>query len=96
MNRDYVIVCNRHNYLDGCLLFWGVHTKDREKRSFAGYTNNIDYCEKYTIYEIKQEYDFPVYGVDINNKNYREVDDFAIKIEDLESLGYKKYTVYAR
>lgn len=43
MNREYVIVSNKHTSLfPGCLLFWGHRTEDEENRSFGGYTSNID------------------------------------------------------
>ena len=37
-------------------------TEDNEKRSFGGYTSDIDKCEMYTLKEIEEKnYRFPVY-----------------------------------
>lgn len=97
MGRDYVIVCNRHKSIYGGLLFWGLKTKDEEKRSFGGYTGDINSCERYTLEEATNNgYNFPVYGKGCNHDNFKQFDDFIIEIKRLERLGYKPITIYAR
>ena len=95
MNRDYVIVCNEHNSMwNGCLLFWGHHTKDNENRSFGGYTSDIEKCERYTLEEIRDKnYHFPVYDKRMSTFSFRKHDDVIIKLSQLEKLGYAKMTV---
>ena len=63
LDREYIIVCNEHKgVFAGTLLFWGHKTEDNEKRSFGGYTSDIDKCEMYTLKEIEEKnYRFPVY-----------------------------------
>jgi hypothetical protein len=88
LNRDYIVVCNRHKGIAGSLLFWGEHTKYDDKRSFGGYTSDFNTCEKYTLEEIKNSgYNFPVYGRDCNHDNYLKFEDFAIEIKRLVRLG---------
>jgi hypothetical protein len=97
LERNYVIVCNIYKGIAGSLLFWGTHTEDDKKRSFGGYTSDLNNCEKYTLKEIKNsEYGFPVYGQEINHDNYRKVDNFAIKIRRLKALGYRPMLIYYR
>lgn len=53
--RKYVIVCNEHTAIfKDALLFWGSLTDNREKRSFSGYTCQIDKCERYTRKELEE------------------------------------------
>lgn len=95
MEREYVVVCMRHKgVIKDALLFWGEYTQDCEKRSFGGYTVDVDKCEKYTIDELSN-YKFKVWGVDFDGHIPRSIDDFAIKVDDLLKLGYCKYTIIA-
>lgn len=90
MERNYVIVCNRHKGIgNSTLLFWGRETEDNvERRSFSGYTSDFNSCEKYTLEEIENSgHNFPVYGRDCNYDNYRKFGDFAIEIKRLRRLG---------
>ncbi|MBO0537929.1 hypothetical protein EXQ27_04270 [Clostridium botulinum] len=98
MERNYVVVCNRHKGIDDSLLFWGNKTEDNAKRrSFGGYTNDFNACEKYTLAEIgNSNYKFPVYGRDCNHDNFRQFEDFAIKISRLKRLGYRPILIYYR
>ena len=101
MDRDYVIVCNEHHSIfPGALLFWGNHTEDSEKRSFAGYTSKIDKCERYTRKELeewrgelKDEYPF---FEEISAKKFSRSDEVLITIEQLKALGYREYHVMYR
>lgn len=91
MEREYVIVCNEYSgYYPGCLLFWGELTSDEaQKRSFGGYTSDVDKCEKYTIEEIRKSgYKFPVYDGRMTRKSFKTHRDVAIKISQLCELGY--------
>lgn len=84
MERNYVVVCNRHKGISGSLLFWGNKTKDNAKRrSFGGYRSNFNECEKYTLQEIKESgYNFPIYGKDINHDNYMKLKILLLKLRD--------------
>lgn len=98
--REYVIVCNEHGgYLPGFLLFWGEFTEDdAEKRSYSGYTSDLDKCEKYTLNEVKRNgYNFPVYDVRMTRESFERNRDVAIKISQLSELGYviKRFVVKA-
>lgn len=91
MQRDYVIVCNEHRgYIPGVLLFWGGFTEDgAEKRSFGGYTSDLDRCERYTLEEVKHSgYHFPVYDERMTRASFKRHRDVAIKISQLSELGY--------
>ena len=50
-NRKYVIASWKHS-TNGVLQFWGNLTDNSEKRSFSGYNENIDDCEKYDLEEV--------------------------------------------
>ncbi|MCR1941262.1 hypothetical protein [[Clostridium] symbiosum] len=98
MQRDYVIVCNEHSgYYPGVLLFWGELTEDNaEKRSYGGYTSDLDKCEKYTLEEVKRSrYHFPVYDGRMTRESFKRNRDVAIKISQLSELGYviKRFAV---
>lgn len=91
MKREYVIVCNEHSgYYPGVLLFWGENTPDEaEKRSFGGYTSDLDKCEKYTLEEIyNSDHQIFIYDGLMTNKSFRQHRDVAIKISQLCELGY--------
>ena len=95
MNREYVIVSNKHSLLNGCLLFWGHLTKDNETRSFSGYTNDINSCERYTLEEIdKEHYHFPLFREETMDRRdiiYNE--EIIVTIPQLEKLGFKTMNV---
>ena len=44
LKRDYVLVSRK--WSQATLVFWGSFTKDDNKRSFGGYTNDINVCER--------------------------------------------------
>lgn len=85
LDREYIIVCNEHSGIfRGALLFWGHKTEDNEKRSFGGYTSDIDKCERYTLKEIKDKgYNFPIYKQDMELQDFLKLDDVIIKYRDL-------------
>ena len=102
-DRQYVIVCRRHKaLLSPALLFWGSLTDDDAKRSYSGYTMDIDKCERYTRDELekwrgnlKEEYPF-FDELKVKSDFYRQ-DEILIRIWELEYiLGYRKYTVLTR
>lgn len=71
----------------GALLFWGHKTEDNEKRSFGGYTLDIDKCETYTLKDIEEKnYHFPVYEKDMSFYDFLKLDDVIIKKTDLLRL----------
>ena len=86
--REYIIVCNEYKGMfPGCLLFWGHKTEDNEKRSFGGYTSDIDECEMYTLEEIEaKSYHFPKYAETMNFKKFKSYDDIIIKKSDLLAM----------
>lgn len=85
LDREYIIVCNKHkSNFRGALLFWGHKTEDNEKRSFGGYTSDINGCEMYTLKEIEEKhYHFPVYKNDMSFDDFLKLDDVIIKKSDL-------------
>jgi hypothetical protein len=99
LERNYVVICNRHKGIAGSLLFWGYYTNDDAKRSFSGYTSNLNECERYEqsiIRNGERGYKFPIYGVDFTPENWRKQDDFAIRIDQLNELGYRPMLIYYR
>lgn len=90
--REYVVICNRYRGIAGSLLFWGSHTENHEKRSFGGYTSDLDSCERYTKEEIENSsYKFRFY---VSKDNYKKFDDIAIKVKQLKRLGTKMTIIY--
>lgn len=99
--REYVIVCNEHpSILPGTLLFWGRRTEDEEERSFGGYTCDITKCEMYTREELtawrgglKKQYPF---FDEIERSDFFDKNEVLITIQQLETLGFRRWTVLAR
>lgn len=52
--RRYVLLSVKW-CVNGSLVFWGTRTADKEKRSFGGYTNDLNQCERYTFDEANNE-----------------------------------------
>lgn len=94
--RKYVIVCNEHpGIFRGALLFWGHRTRDEEKRSFGGYTSDIDNCELYTEKEIKEKgYHFPKYHDGMTMEEFRSYDDILIEPKCIDKLGYRQTRIW--
>ncbi len=98
-SRRYVIVCNEHNGMwAGCVLFWGHLTDDGEKRSFGGYTSDIDGAERYSPQDLESgNWHFQVYNKDtMSQQDFLKVRDIAILPEELEGLGYRTMKVWYR
>lgn len=102
-DRQYVIVCRRHKaLLSPALLFWGSLTDDDAKRSYGGYTMDIDKCERYTRDELEKwrgnlKEEYPFFDELKTKSNFYRQDEILIRIWDLEhTLGYRKYTVLTR
>lgn len=91
MKREYVIVSNRHKSMfSGCMLFWGHHTEDDEKRSFGGYTYGLDKCERYTLEDIhKNGFKFPLYNGE-DEYEFNKIEDVIVKIDDLLACDWLK------
>lgn len=54
-NRKYMIATARHKgIVDNALLFWGHRTSDNERRSFGGYTVDVNKSERYTKEELEK------------------------------------------
>lgn len=96
--RKYVIVSNKHSGgWGGCMLFWGQLTEDNEKRSFGGYTQGVDRCERYTLEETRGfSPHFAVYAPGMTYKEFRECEDVVIEPERLADFGLQQMTVWYR
>lgn len=102
--RKYVIVCNEHTaILKDALLFWGSLTDDsREKRSFGGYTCQIDKCERYTRKELEEfrgdlKAEYPFFDELKNERDFFRKGEVLISIDDLKGkLHYREFKVMAR
>lgn len=101
-NRKYMIATKRHEGLiREALLFWGYLTEDNEERSFGGYTVDINKCEKYTREELEQYRKTECYDekdmlfLDETEKPWWQLKnyDLLVTMEDLEKIGYRKFTV---
>ena len=90
--RKYVIVCNKHSgNWPGVLLFWGHRTQDGEKRSFGGYTSDMNECELYSERDLQaKSFNFPQYHEGMTWEEFREYENIMIEPKYLEKLGYKQ------
>ena len=102
-DRQYVIVCREHKaLLSPALLFWGSLTDDDAKRSYGGYTMDIDKCERYTKDELEKwrghlKEEYPFFDELKAKSDFYRQDEILIRIWELEHiLGYRKYTVLTR
>lgn len=50
--RKYVLVSKK--WSKNNLVFWGNVTKDEDERSFGGYTDDLNHCERYTLKEVER------------------------------------------
>jgi len=94
MKREYVLVsikwCRNKDYL----IFWGTETADNApKRSYSGYTMDLDGCEKYTKEELEKERHLFWDG---KTPAYKLIQDesYAVKITDLHHFGRKMTIIY--
>ncbi len=96
--RKYVIVSNKHSGgWGGCMLFWGSLTEDNEKRSFGGYTQGIDRCERYTLDEIAGfSPHFTLWKPGMSWGEFRECEDVVIEPENLASFNLQTMQVWFR
>lgn len=101
--RKYVIVCNEHKaMLKDTLLFWGSLTDDNAKRSFGGYTCQIDKCERYTRQELEEwrgdlKKEYPFFDELKNATDFFRSDEVLISIDDLKNkLRYRELLVMTR
>lgn len=89
--REYVLVSWKWSWKNGYLLFWGEQTEDQEKRSFGGYTQDVDTCEKYSKEDLKEK-GFPFW----RSRSLQELDrekSYAVKISDLHKFGAKQTVI---
>lgn len=101
--RKYVIVCNEHKaMLKDTLLFWGSLTDDNSKRSFGGYTCQIDKCERYTRQELEEwrgdlKKEYPFFDELKKATDFFRSDEVLISIDDLKNkLRYRELLVMTR
>lgn len=87
-SREYVIVSPKHSNFpfSGALVYWGHLSADNEKRSFGGYTFNLDKCERYTLKEVlDKRKDLYLY----HGESYREMfqhENVIIKVSELFAI----------
>lgn len=102
--RKYVIVCNEHEaIIKDALLFWGSLTDDNaEKRSFGGYTCQIDKCERYTKKELEEfrgslKSEYPFFDELKNWRDFFKKGEVLISIDDLkDKLHYREFKVMVK
>ena len=73
-------------------MFWGTKTHDEQERSFGGYTNDLDVCERYTFSEVRDaHYNHSVYDGEALDElmNAERDGTWIVRIEDLDNLGRK-------
>lgn len=94
--RKYVIVSNVHSGASSAnILFWGRLTADNEKRSFGGYTADIDSCERYTMDEIVAfSTKFAVYHLGMTYEDFRKRRNIIIEPKDLGKLGLSTMRIW--
>ena len=101
-NRKYMIVTKRHEgIIKEALLFWGHLTSDKEKRSFGGYTVDVNKSERYTKEELEKfrndrhdnKQTMPFYSETDDPEYYIKYYDLLATIEDLQKLGYKLFNI---
>ncbi len=87
-----IVIISSHTFDNGArnLLFWGRLTANDEPRSFGGYTQDIDKCERYAYDEISRK-TFPLCGSDFPlmdwRKRLKDGDDFIICVDDLINIA---------
>lgn len=76
----------------GELVFWGSKTVDDEERSFGGYTNNLNQCERYTHDEARNERHshYKYKGETLEQlMNIDRAGTWIVHVDDLDKLGRK-------
>lgn len=93
-DREYVLLSVKWSK-DGYLVFWGTQTKDDEKRSYSGYTMDLETCEKYTYEEAVNEH-HPEWKGQKFWELQKECWDgtWAVKIKDLHVFGQRKAIIW--
>lgn len=77
---------------EGTLVFWGKRTTDEEERSFGGYTNDLNQCERYTFDEARNErHTHHLYKGETLEElmNVDRAGTWIVDIDDLDKLGRK-------
>lgn len=77
---------------NGTLVFWGKRTADEEERSFGGYTNDLNQCERYTYDESRSErhthHEYKGESLE-ELMNIDRSGTWIVNIDDLDKLGRK-------
>lgn len=93
LKRDYVLVSRK--WSKSTLVFWGSYTKDNKERSFGGYTNDINACERYTLEEIINESNqFRPFDLKSFWKRSNSDETFYVTIDELEKHFKKPSTAF--
>ncbi|QNK86467.1 hypothetical protein H7992_14485 [Sporosarcina sp. resist] len=90
--REYVLLSWKWCWDKDHLVFWGHQTADEEKRSYGGYTMDVEGCEKYTEQELIESH-HRFWGSQRMHELDRE-GTYAIKLSDLLKFGQKKTIIY--
>lgn len=77
----YYIISNKHRYGD-VIIFW--------KSNFSGYTKFKESAGLYLLQEIKDKYDYPIYGTD--EFYFHKEDNFIIAEKDLNLIAEQVHT----
>lgn len=93
LKRDYVLLSRK--YSKSTLVFWGSYTRDDKPRSFGGYTNDINVCERYTLEEITSESSrFIPFSMKEFRKRSNSDETFYVTIEELKEHFQKPATAF--
>lgn len=95
--REYVLVSVKWSKEEGYLMFWGTQTPDdAARRSYGGYTMDLETCEKYTFAEATKRSDCPEWKGQSFHQLKKENSDgtWAVKISDLHHFGTKKTIIW--
>lgn len=90
MKRDFVLLSVK--WTRDRLMFWGRKSEESQPRSYGGYTEDVELCERYTFEEARSErIDFHEYeGESIARlKQINPDGTWIIRIDELEKLGSK-------
>lgn len=91
-NREYVLVSWKWSWNKDHLMFWGSQSKDDERRSFGGYTMDVENCEKYTKDELNKENHLFWEGQKVRDLDTDET--YAVKLSDLRHFGQRKTIIW--
>ncbi|MCA1021480.1 hypothetical protein [Halobacillus litoralis] len=92
-DRKYVLLSVKWSRGNDNCVFWGRLTSDDQRRSYSGYTDCLDHCERYTKDEIR---DHKLWGGQTFYELVKEdpTGTWAIGVKSLDKMGYKKTVIW--